>query len=212
MDKVSNIFKIKWFLVSLGFIAGAMLILGIRAAAYKPPEKVHYHANFAVYINGQKEPFSMMNYYEEEAAASCSVSSSEESETSPMSRVHMHGNVNNVVHVEDSRVTWGNFFTVLGWNIGGNYIATRSSLYQNSDQGRLWYILNGKRVDSVANAVIGDQDKLLVNYGSQSPDEINQEYGQIKNNALKADESKDPASCGSHEDSTTMMDRLHHMF
>ena len=212
MKKISDVLKIKWVLFSLGFLVGVVLILGIRVAAYQPPKNVHYHANFAVYINGQKEQFKMMNYYEEEAAASCSVSAAQESESGPMSRVHMHGNVNNVVHVEDSRVTWGNFFTVLGWNIGNSYIATRDSLYQNGDQGSVTYILNGKKVDNITNTIIGDQDKLLVNYGSQTSDQINQEYSTIQNNALKADNSKDPAGCGSHENATSMRDRMRHMF
>lgn len=202
----------KWFLGIIGFIIGALLIIGVRVAAYSPPKGVHYHANFAVYINGQREQFKALNYYEEEAATSCSASNTSEAEASPMARVHMHGNVNDVVHVEDSRVTWGNFFTVLGWNIGSNYIANRNTVYQNDGQNKVTYLLNGKRVGDVANMIIGDQDKLLANYGDQSPGQISQEYGQIQNNALKADESKDPASCGSHENTVTFTDRLKHIF
>lgn len=205
-----NFLKTKWFLGLSGFILGIILILGIRVAAYQPPEDIHYHANFAVYINGQREQFKAMTYYEETAATSCGAS--EETESTPMSRIHMHGNVNDVVHVEDSRVTWGNFFTVLGWNIGPSYVSTRDSVYQSDGQAKVSYILNGKQVDNVANTIIGDQDKLLVNYGSQTTSELNQEYGQIQNNALKADQSKDPASCGSHENSTSIRDRMKHMF
>lgn len=205
-----NFLKAGWTLGLAGFVLGIILILGIRVAAYRSPENIHYHANFAVYINGQEEQFKAMNYYEETAVTTCSAS--ETSEDTPMSRTHMHGNVNDVVHVEDSRVTWGNFFTVLGWNIGTDYLATRDAIYQSSGQDKVTYLLNGKKADNVANTVIGDQDKLLVDYGSQTGDELNQEYGQIQNNALKADQSKDPASCGAHENSTTMRDRMRHMF
>ena len=207
-----NFMKARWAIGAAGFLVGAILILGIRVAAYQPPATVHYHANFAVYINGQKEQFNAMNYYEEEAAASCSVSAASETETSPMSRVHMHGNVNDVVHIEDSRVSWGNFFTVLGWNVGSNYIASRDTLYQTNGQDKVTYILNGKTVGSITNTIIGDQDKLLVNFGSQTTDEINQEFNGIQNNALRADQSKDPASCGSHENTTTMSQRMKRMF
>ena len=194
-------------------LLGALLILGIRVAAYSPPEGVHYHANFAVYINGQREEFRALNYYEEEAATACGVSEAAETETTPMSRVHMHGNVSDVVHVEDNRVTWGNFFTVLGWNVGPTYLAMRDNLYANSDAGRVTYILNGKEVTDIANVTIKDQDKLLVNYGDQSMIQINQEYSQIKNNALAADNSKDPAGCGgNHEGSASMAERMQHMF
>lgn len=199
-----------WTLGLAGFVLGIVLILGIRVAVYQPPKEIHYHANFAVYVNGQKEPFKAMNYYEETAASACG--ESEASEDTPMSRIHMHGNVNDVVHVEDSRVTWGNFFTVLGWNIGPSYLSTRDAVYQSGDQDKVTYLLNGKIVDNVANTIIGDQDKLLVNYGTQTTDELNQEYGQIQNNALKADQSKDPASCGADEHSATFKDRIEHMF
>lgn len=210
--RLSKVFKAKTTIALVGFLVGVALILGIRVTAYQPPKHTHYHANFAVYINGQREQFSGLNYYEETAAASCSTSAAAEPENTPMSRVHMHGNVNDVVHVEDSRVTWGNFFTVLGWNVGGSYVANRDTVYQNSDQSTATFLLNGKKVDNINNLIIGDQDKLLINYGNQTPDEINQEYSTIKNNALKADESKDPASCGSHEGSVTLRERMRHMF
>jgi hypothetical protein len=76
----------------------------------------------------------------------------------------------------------------------------------------LTVILNGKKVNSVANMVIKDQDKLLVNYGDQSTAQINEEYSSIKNNALQADQSKDPAGCGgSHQDKASFRERMKHM-
>lgn len=211
--KIVPILRSRWFIGVGCLLLGALVILGIRFATYSAAKGVHYHANFAVYINGQKEAFRAPNYYEEEAATTCSASEASETETTPMSRVHMHGNVNDVVHVEDSRVTWGNFFTVLGWNAGSSYLATRDTLYQNNGQNKVTYLLNGKEVASIANTVINDQDKLLVNYGDQSSAQISQEYSQIKNNALAADQSKDPAGCGgNHEDSISMSQRMQHMF
>lgn len=204
-----------WLTFIAGLIIGALIILGIRFVTYKTPaeDKVHYHANFAVYINGQREQYKAMNYYEEEAAASCSAAAAQESEDSPMARVHMHDNVNDVVHVEDHIVTWGNFFTVLGWGVGQNYLSTRDAVYAPNGDSTLTFMLNGKKVADIANTVIGDQDKLLVNYGAQSQDEIQSEYSAINNNAREADNSKDPAACGgSHVTPTTMRQRMQHMF
>lgn len=213
MQQLKNIVSSRWFIGAACLLIGALVILGIRFAAYHPAKKVHYHANFAVYINGQREQFKALNYYEEEAATTCSASASAEAETTPMSRVHMHDNINDVVHVEDSRVTWGNFFTVLGWNVGPTYVATRNAVYENTGQNKVTYLLNGKAVTDIANTVIADQDTLLVNYGDQSPAWLSQEYGQIKNNALAADQSKDPAGCGgSHDDSASLREHMRHMF
>ncbi|HPG37252.1 MAG TPA: hypothetical protein PK865_00490 [Candidatus Saccharibacteria bacterium] len=166
----------------------------------------------AVYINGQREEFKAVDYYEETAATFCSINESA-SENKPMTRTHMHGNVNDVVHVEDKLVTWGNFFTVLGWNVGPQYVATRDAIYQSNETSKVTYMLNGKKVDDIANRVIGDQDKLLVSYGDQSTSDIQSEYDKIKNNAKEANESDDPASCGSHhEDDTSLSARLKHLF
>ncbi|HSX35471.1 MAG TPA: hypothetical protein VLH84_00890 [Patescibacteria group bacterium] len=38
-------------------IVGAAAILGVRYFTYSP-ERVHYHANFDVIINGQREVYS----------------------------------------------------------------------------------------------------------------------------------------------------------
>ena len=211
--KIVPIVKSRWFIGITCLLLGALVVLSIRFATYAPVKGVHYHANFAVYIDGQREAFKAINYYEEETATTCSASETSTEETTPMSRVHMHDNVNDVVHVEDSRVTWGNFFTVLGWNIGPSYVATRDAVHQNDDQHTVTYILNGKKVASITNTVINDQDKLLVNYGNQDAAQINQEYSQIKNNALQADQSKDPAGCGGNSDgSASISERMQHMF
>ncbi len=213
MKSVRGVLKSRVFIAAVCLLAGVFIVLAIRFMTYQTPspEKVHYHANFAVYVNGQREQFSAPNYYEEVAQASCSLTS--RPEDNPMSRVHMHDNINDVAHVEDHLVTWGNFFTVMGWGAGKNYLSTRSAVYTPSDQAQLTYLLNGKEVNDISNVIIGDQDKLLVNYGPQTQTEIQQEYGQIQNKAKAEDNSKDPVTCGSSaEVKTTFQDRITHLF
>lgn len=207
---IHKLLRNKWILLGIAMLVGALIVLSIRFATYSPPKEIHYHANFAVYINGEREPFKAVNYYEETAASSCG--GEEEFENTSMSRTHMHANVNDVVHIEDEKVTWGNFFTVLGWNVGKTYLATRDQVYVNNDKAKVTYVLNGKPVDDIANLIIGDLDKLLINYGTQTSTDINNKFNQIQNNALKANQSGDPASCGSHSDSTSIMERMKHMF
>lgn len=213
--KAQNIKKYlhsRWFLALACVLLGAAAVFGVRFITYQVPETTHYHANFAVYIDGRREEFKGLNYYEETATTVCSLNPDNE-EGKPMDRVHMHGSVNDIVHVEDKLVTWGNFFTVLGWNVGDNYVANRDAVYQTADHKKVTYILNGKPIDSIANMFIGDQDKLLVNYGDQTADQIKKEYNAIQNKAAESDNSSDPAGCGggSHANST-MRDRFMHMF
>ena len=56
----------KFAFLAYGLILGALVILGIRFAMYSP-KHTHYHANFAVYINGQREEFKKPTYYEDVA-------------------------------------------------------------------------------------------------------------------------------------------------
>src|SRR5450432_3603881 len=85
----------------IGIIVGVLALLVVRYFTYNPP-RVHYHANFAVYINGQQEQFKDNFYYESEASA-CTATGN----ITPPDRAHMHDHINNVVHVHDHAVTWG---------------------------------------------------------------------------------------------------------
>jgi len=86
--------KTKWFIAVACLLLGAAVVLGIRFATYKV-NSVHYHANFALYINGQREEFKGMGYYTE--VEMCKLDTT----MVPSERAHMHDNVNNVVHVEE---------------------------------------------------------------------------------------------------------------
>src|SRR5688572_20707682 len=108
------------FALLIGFIGGFLWLTGVRYFIAQPKE-THYHSNFAVYINGMREDFKDFTYYEEVAACTSAY------EDNPKGRVHMHNNVNDIIHVHDKRVTYGNFFQNIGWNIGGKYLATKDA-------------------------------------------------------------------------------------
>src|SRR6185295_4220253 len=97
-------------------------------------------------------------------------------------RVHMHDNVNDVIHVHDKAVTYGDFFTNLGWAIGPDFVFTDKGLVSNSADKQWTFMLNGSKVDRVDNKVIGDQDKLLVSFGPADTDFMAQ-YNKIENKA-----------------------------
>lgn len=197
--------KRMWFAIGLGL--GILLILAIRFAVYNP-HHTHYHANFAVYINGQREQFKDPTYYEDVAACT------EYDNMTPAERAHMHGDINDVVHVHDDAVTWGQFFENIGWYLGDDFIKTRDHLYTTNGNDKLHIILNGQDytgLTPVSNMVIGDQDKLLVSFGDASKDTLKTEFNDIQNNAKKSDEAQDPASCSGHQNAT-VSERLKHLF
>lgn len=190
-----------------GIVLGAFIVLGIRFVTYKIPDQVHYHANFAVYVNGQRQEFKGAKYYEETAAETCTLNPV----ASPKERAHMHGNVNSVVHVEDHLVTWGNFMQNLGWGIGDDYLKTSDTMNTNSNQGKLRFILNGKPIESVSGQIIQDKDQLLISYGTDSNDQLQNEYKNVPATAANYDTSNDPASCGAGHSGVTILMRLQNL-
>ena len=198
--------KFKFHPLISGIVIGLILFAGIKYLTYKPPEHVHYHANFAVSINGQKEKFENPLYYQE--IVTCAVDNSND----PAHRAHIHDNVNDLVHVHDGAVTWGNFFQNLGWNIGKGYIDNNQKLYTDDPFNKMTFILNGQEVSDVTNKVIGSTDRLLIDYGSQSKDEIKKEFDQIANSAKKANETQDPSTCSGNTENASVKDRLKNIF
>lgn len=188
---------------------GVVVILGIRFFTYKI-DTVHYHANFALYVNGRQEQFSGIQYYTE--AEMCTLDTT----MIPTERAHMHDNVNNVVHVEDHAVTWGQLFVNLGWYMGPDFMQSPDdTMYKEAGDSKLNVIIDGQNytdLGGVANRVIKDQDKLLVSFGNEVDSTLQQEYNAIPSTARHYDVTKDPASCSGSHSSVTMHNRLVHMF
>lgn len=196
----------KWVFLVYGLLLGALIILGIRFLTYKPMA-THYHANFAVHIDGQKASFKDPKYYEE--VKLCSLNGA-----TPAARVHMHDKEPGLVHVHDEAVTWGSLFSNLGWGIGPDFLYDSSALHVADDTNKLHILLNGQDLTGltdISNQVIGDKDRLLVAYGPEDQAALSKEYASVPTNAAQADTKPDPASCKGQE-TVTVGDRLKHLF
>jgi hypothetical protein len=178
----------------LGLLVAFVATTAVRFAMVKDAA-VHYHANFALYVNGQEDPFKSFTFYEE--VASCD---SHEVDN-PKVRVHMHDENPHLVHVHAHGVTWSAFFANLGYTLGDNLIKTDNGVYIAGDDGnQLTFYLNGQKIDHLADTVIKSEDVLLINYGKDSDITLKQRYDAIPRDAHKANVTKDPAACsGGHE-------------
>ncbi|MEO8104852.1 MAG: hypothetical protein ABI602_00760 [Candidatus Saccharibacteria bacterium] len=199
----------KWFLVTSGLLLGAGLVLAVRFVSYQPA-LIHYHANFAVYIHGQRETFKGAQYYQE-----VSMCSSDNGLTIPQQRAHLHDNNNSLIHVHDHAVTWGQFFENLGWYVGPNFIQTADGTTDTADaQSKLHIVINGADytdLTPLTNTVIKDQDRLLVSFGDIDAATLSTEFKTVPSTARQADVTQDPASCSGAESVSTRQ-RLHHLF
>ncbi len=221
----------KWWYLAAGLALGSLAVLAVRFVSYHP-EETHYHANLAVYVNGQREAFKNPQYYQEVKV--CSLG-----DTTPAARAHMHDQQNGLVHVHDEAVTWGQFFANLGWTIGPDFIRNTDGLYTSDGAGngavaaggdsasttaagtiaedganRLNIILNDQNltgISSIANQVIEDKDRLLISYGKTDAAGLQRQFSAVPADALEYNARQDPASCaGAH--GVTVKDRLRHLF
>lgn len=155
---------------------------------------VHYHANFAAYIDGKKWDFSSSTYMEE--VSRCNVTEG----VMPEDRIHLHDNKGWLVHVHMAASTWGDLFTNLNWGIGTNYISTGyDDIRMSNDTNHLYYILNGKLVMNPANITVSSTDRLLVWYGTGTEEEIlSKSNTLVDNDAIEYNQKDDPASCSTN--------------
>lgn len=189
MERIKHGVRHPLILFLAGALIGAGVLLGIRAWRLSVDYE-HYHANFAIFINGQREEFKEPGFYEE-------VTLCAESGTNPAERAHLHQPNNDVVHVHTNLVTWGHFLENIGYSASTQHLQTTGQAYVTTDTKPLTFILNGEEVRDPSNRLIGNEDRLLISYGASSDETLQEQYEQIENKAAEANHSGDPGTCGS---------------
>lgn len=181
-----------------GFMLGALWLVAIRFVTFKDT-RVHHHANFAVYVNGQKDEFSSSTFYEETSACSAD-------EIGPRTRVHLHDQKPGVVHVHDEGATWGHLFANLGYTLGNDVIKTDEGVFIDAEGvGSLRFSLNGKEIDSLANETIQSEDAVVIMYESRAyqqqfandlrVDPLGEAYRDLQKDAAEYNQKNDPSAC-----------------
>lgn len=173
----------------LGGMISAILLIVTARVIFMKVNHAHYHANFALYVNGAQDKFDNFTFYEE--VASCSLDMGND----PHHRAHMHQQNNHVIHVHDKAVTWGDFFSNLSYGLSNKAVTTDAGAFASGETNKVTFVLNGQAVDGVAGRVIGDKDALLISYGSEDKTELQKRYDAIIKDAKQVDEAKDPAAC-----------------
>lgn len=184
-----------------GFVIGVMWLVAVRFAVYKNTDP-HYHANFAIYVGGQRDELDNFTFYEE--VQSCS----SDELNNPRARVHMHDQVNHVAHVHDKAATWGQLFANLGYTLGDNLLKNDQGVYvDNNEDNQLSFWLNGQEVDGIVNRTINSEDTLLINYGKDNEAVLQQRYAEIVQDATEYNMRDDPSSCSGSK-SVSFSERL----
>jgi hypothetical protein len=190
-----------WVGMALGVLA-----LGVaRFVWVRPPEATHFHANWAIYIHGERLDLTDRRYMEE--ISSCYTV---DGEVTPQSRVHMHEGNHDVLHIHHLGATWGHLAGNLGIGLGEGYLiqADGTRIFDGED-GRFTYILNGRALTAVHNELISSEDRLLISYGSESLNELGQDrFGQVATTAGEYNMLEDPATCSGSSEPLGVWDRI----
>lgn len=187
-SKKSQHNKKQYLVVLLAFLLGAFWLFAVRFILIDTKE-THYHANFAVFVDGERVPFDNFIYFEE--VQSCFGGENQR----PQDRAHMHDMVQHVVHVHDEAVTWGHFFSNIGVTVSDEVLINNDTMYQENNETSIVFYLNGEEVNSIYNRVIGDEDALLISVGSDSDTDLESQYAQIEKDAAEYNQRTDPSAC-----------------
>ncbi len=185
---------------ALSFLAGMFWLSAVRFIAYDPQD-VHYHADFALFVDGERYPFDRFSFYEEVTACGG------DGLLDPATRAHMHDEINYIVHVHDDAATWGHFFANIGMTAGDTVFKVDTDVYVEQEGVELHYILNDKPVRTIANRVIESEDTLLISIGTPTDSQLADQYAQIQQDAGTYNAQDDPAACSGSGD-VSFTDRL----
>ena len=176
----------------LGAVAGALLLGAARLVALPADaDVVHYHANWAIVVDGARLDLTPDRYMED--VARCSAHGA----IGPRDRVHLHNNDQDGVHVHAPAATWGHLLANLGFGLGRDWLVTDDGRHLAAAPPRtLKFVLNGQPVASVHDRVIASEDRLLISYGAESADEVvRTQFPLVATTAARLNTEPDPASC-----------------
>jgi hypothetical protein len=190
-----------------GVVVGVIALAAVRFVFVPVERPTHYHANFAVFVEGRRLDLSGDRFMEELGA--CKVSGL----VLPSSRAHLHNHNPDVVHVHHDGVTWGHLLANLGFGLGDRYLALSDGKILEEGNGKtLKFVLNGREQSSVANELIRSGDRLLISYGPESAAEVaRSQFPAVASTAEEFNRKNDPAGCSGPGD-PTLWDRVRHAF
>lgn len=123
---------------------------------------VHEHADFALFINGQKFDFSPAKYQSDKNDEPDHDHGSHQHDP----YTHLHDKKSQIIHTHKAGVTLGYFLKTIGFEITNSCLTTDTKKqYCDDDVSSLKFFVNGKRNARPDQYEIMDLDRLLVSYG-----------------------------------------------
>jgi hypothetical protein len=178
--------------VAIGAVVG-IIIMGLARFAFAPwQHPVHFHANWAIYLDGERLDLSHPRYMEDVVACAAG------DQVFPEERVHMHEGIDHVVHVHHEGVSWGHLLQNLGFAAGPDFLVLDDGrmLAVDGDGRSLKYVLNGIAMADIRGHLIRPGDRLLISHGTEPAGEVlARQYPLVPDDAAHYDELQDPSTC-----------------
>jgi len=169
------LFMITKKLVILGLIVAAAVIIG-NLQLEKEPEigvvgDLHYHADFALYLNGEPYNLSQEGYMSTE-------------NKSLSNFAHFHDLNGDIIHKHASGITLGFFLETLGMKLNETcLLLDDGTSYCNEGSKELKMYVDGKHDDQFAEYDIQDEDRILLSYGDETEDELQKQINSVTEDA-----------------------------
>lgn len=132
-------------------------------------QRIHEHADFALYIRGERFDFGKPEFI-----------ATEDDEKGP--NAHIHDPRHTVIHIHRESTTWDEFFLSVGFELKDPTMfgeAGQESLklpsgevLQSNGTETLKFIVNGVRVDGLAGLNINGLTRTLISFGDETDEEL----------------------------------------
>jgi len=174
--------KRKSMLMTAGVLGIVVVIVGYSAYTFvnmqgsapgAPPgagvlNDDHAHTSILVKIFGDKFDFSSPSYQIKS------------------SWIHFEGSDGDTIHRHSTGVTLGYLFGTLGLTVNDEcFIFQDGRQFCNSDDYSIKFFINHERVSSILDYVGNENDKVLISYGNESPEEIDAQLLELDNQLIR---------------------------
>ena len=128
----------------------------------------HEHASMLVRIFGDKFDFSATTYQIKS------------------SWIHFEESDGNTIHRHSSGVTLGYLYDTLGIGIDENcYVFSDGRQFCTNEDYSLKYFINGDSVNRINDYVIQDDDRILISYGAETEEQINEQLNELYSQIIR---------------------------
>ena len=101
--------------------------------------------------------------------------------------IHFEAQDGTTIHRHSSGVTTGYLFETLDIEVSEEcYVFPDGREFCTNEDFVLRYFVNGEQVDSINDYVFDDQDRILVTYGNEEPEEINEYLAELNRQPIVA--------------------------